>query len=393
MAPFSIVLHYLEGDSIPLSHVYPLFQSLFDYVICLPSAVSTVLADMDEGIEATIVGLVTDRWEGTNRLVGLRQDVHLATFFFYFFARAAVKDPTLITQRVCAAADRCVSKLAGGDPHAVAMVKQMLHGFEGGTNLAVAQKWEAAQMITSQRMAQSTTPGMTTSNIQDEFACVGEAVFQMVHNLKQADHPTTMWIAARNIVGSDMNATRAAGHMLFSSIIVDLSSIVGHTSATERHGKGYKLIHTSTRSRLLSSKLNRAMFVFNNYNLMSSNGMLGLDVQDFAEGFLSDEEREQVLAEGGTREHLLEGDASTDSSDADCESEADGEEGEEGEGEKEGEEEQQVAFVLSSFCLEYPRATPRHPHLTPPPHSSPHYFRWKLSCLRTDFLQLNLLPS
>ena len=97
MAPFSIVMHYLEGDSIPLSHVYPLFQSLFDYVICLPSAVSTVLADMDEGIEATIVGLVTDSWEGTNRLVGLRHDVHLATFFFDPFPEGDCISPLSIS--------------------------------------------------------------------------------------------------------------------------------------------------------------------------------------------------------------------------------------------------------------------------------------------------------
>ena len=31
LEPFSLVLHYLEGDSIPVSHVYPCFQFMYDF--------------------------------------------------------------------------------------------------------------------------------------------------------------------------------------------------------------------------------------------------------------------------------------------------------------------------------------------------------------------------
>ena len=323
MAPFPVVLHYLEGDSIPLSHVYPLFQCLFDYANSLASCVADVFADMGEGIEVMIIELITDRWEGTSRLVGLRHDVHLATFFFDPFAQAAVKDPTLITQRVCAAADRCVTKLARGEPRAGAMVKQMLQAFEGGTNLAVKQKWEAARLMTEQRISESDAmPDPITAGIQDEFSSVGLEVYRMVHNLKQADHPTTMWIAAGNIVADNMNTTRAAAHAMFSAVIVDLESIVGHTSATERHGKGYKLIHTTSRSRILGAKLNRAMFVFNNYNLLTTASKFaqGIDIHDFAHGFLTSEElelEEGVQGKEGLDRHLLEGDGDVDSDSSD----------------------------------------------------------------------------
>ena len=32
----SCALHYLEGNSVPISHMYPVFQGLFDFVQSLP---------------------------------------------------------------------------------------------------------------------------------------------------------------------------------------------------------------------------------------------------------------------------------------------------------------------------------------------------------------------
>ena len=79
MAPFSVVLHYLEGDAIPISHLYPFYQSLLDFVADLPECVGSYF---DADILDPLASMVVSRWEGTMQKVGLRHDVHLATYFF-----------------------------------------------------------------------------------------------------------------------------------------------------------------------------------------------------------------------------------------------------------------------------------------------------------------------
>ena len=109
MAPFSIVLHYLEGDSIPNSHVYPLCQCLVDFVADLPECIVEMF-----GTEVLdpLASMVIARWEGTMHRVGLRHDVHLAAFFFDVYVRTAVNDPSLITSSVASAAARCMAHLS-----------------------------------------------------------------------------------------------------------------------------------------------------------------------------------------------------------------------------------------------------------------------------------------
>ena len=40
LQPLSMALHYLEGDSVPLSHVVPIYQGIFDFVQSLEDDLS-----------------------------------------------------------------------------------------------------------------------------------------------------------------------------------------------------------------------------------------------------------------------------------------------------------------------------------------------------------------
>ena len=149
-----------------------------------------------------------------------------------------------------------------------------------------------------------------------------------------------------NLIDPNMTTTQVNAHQLFTCAVVDLCNIVGHTCATERHGKGYKLIHTPTRPHMISNTLNRAMFVYNNYNLVHESGQIPFAIDDFAAGFLTDTEKDQMVAEEACGHYrMLEG------SGADSDSDSDRDEEEDGEGSGEEVEESIPDFPPSGFTV------------------------------------------
>ena len=90
LEPFSLVLHYLEGDSIPISHVYPCFQFMYDFTQQLQEFDTiTKLLDADEDCDE-VNTKTRERWLGGSRKVGLRDDVHLCAFLLDPIAQAAL---------------------------------------------------------------------------------------------------------------------------------------------------------------------------------------------------------------------------------------------------------------------------------------------------------------
>lgn len=93
LQPMSVALHYLEGDAVPLSHVYPIFFHLLAYVQSLSDELS-VQDLLDEEDCERMVELVKERWEGTARKKGLKAEVHLLSFVLDPYAQAAVSTAT-----------------------------------------------------------------------------------------------------------------------------------------------------------------------------------------------------------------------------------------------------------------------------------------------------------
>ena len=88
LQPLSMALHYLEGDSVPLSHVVPIYQGIFDFVQSLEDDLS--ISQLLESSDCErIVELVKERWQGTARKKGLQADVHALAFVLDAQAQAA----------------------------------------------------------------------------------------------------------------------------------------------------------------------------------------------------------------------------------------------------------------------------------------------------------------
>eukprot|EP00966_Prymnesium_polylepis_P303668 7014740-Prymnesium_polylepis.1 len=92
LMPFSAALHYLEGDSVPLSHVVPTYNAI--YTLACELEDHLFVSDLLDGDECQqLLRLVKERWMGTARKKGLRADVHSLAFFLDPAAQAAVTSP------------------------------------------------------------------------------------------------------------------------------------------------------------------------------------------------------------------------------------------------------------------------------------------------------------
>eukprot|EP00966_Prymnesium_polylepis_P199465 4622387-Prymnesium_polylepis.1 len=74
-----MALHYLEGDSVLLSHIVPIYQGVFDFVQSLTDDLS--ISQLLESSDCERINeLVQERWQGTARKKGLQADVHALAF-------------------------------------------------------------------------------------------------------------------------------------------------------------------------------------------------------------------------------------------------------------------------------------------------------------------------
>ncbi|KAK3275087.1 hypothetical protein CYMTET_16762 [Cymbomonas tetramitiformis] len=81
------MLHYLEGDSVPLSHLLPLHSIYFQTLNNLPLSV-TIHLDADD--ITSINDLAKERCLGAARKIGFRHNVHCLAFCLDVYVRALV---------------------------------------------------------------------------------------------------------------------------------------------------------------------------------------------------------------------------------------------------------------------------------------------------------------
>ncbi|KAK3275726.1 hypothetical protein CYMTET_16163 [Cymbomonas tetramitiformis] len=88
LEPLSSMLHYIEGDSVPPTHMLPLFVMFHKFVGSdLPLSVST---QVSRDTLNDIREMVKERWLGAGRKVGLRHDFHCLAFSLDVYVRALI---------------------------------------------------------------------------------------------------------------------------------------------------------------------------------------------------------------------------------------------------------------------------------------------------------------
>ena len=376
MEPFSIMLHYSEGDKVPLSHVLPVFQTIYDFSQQMGDfdAISEFL-DSEEERDA-VAECVRHRYLGEGRKVGLKADVHLLTFVLDPFVQAALTSPQkpdcdLLEGDVLEGARRALRHFASDDhaKRSVLLQQFMLwnaaaprlpEGGQGGSGdstpvaqvtgnnafsglrlSAMEQVWSKVQAREDKLNADKTPRDRDSSAF---------AVREEVAKLRLCDSPVEFWLAMMNETPRGANADQKQAHMLFCKAAADISSIVGHTCGVERAGKAYKQILTSLRKAMDEARAMKAIYVYSNYNLRQHKQGAGDSFSAFnsaaseADAAAKDPLTDQVEKHTLRRSSLIfqdvteEGDGESEDEegwDEDAEvAEEDGEEGEEGAGDR-----------------------------------------------------------
>ena len=296
MEPFSMVLHYGVGDSVPLSHVLPCFQLLYDFSQQMDEfeAITDFLDSEEERDEVS--ECVRDRWLGEGRRVGLKADVHLLAFVLDPFVHAALTSPQ---KPDCPFLDGTVLEGARGalrhfasDDHAkrAVLLQQFMlwnaaaprlpgEGHDGsgeghdsqplaqetGNNAFSALRLSAMDQVWSK--IQSREAKMEEDKTPRDRDSAAFAMREEIAKLRLCDNPVEFWLAMMNETPRGATAEQKQAHMLFCKSASDISSIIGHTCGVERAGKAYKQVLTSMRKSMDETRAMKAVYVYSNYNL------------------------------------------------------------------------------------------------------------------------------
>lgn len=351
LQPFSQVLHYLEGDSVPISHVYPCYQLLYDFSqeIGQLEELTNVLSNEEE--QDLVVNAVRQRWLGSGRKVGLRDELHFCAFVLDPYAQAAMTSPRkpdcdLLTTDVIRGARSIIDLVCGEDMAKRSMLKEQLGMWcaaapripFAGTSLPVATghnafsslyftgmqlMWEKILGDESSRRSEgtSTAEAVGSSTGADggtETAPITTpdvALECYLNRLKLCKKPTDFWLAMAAEKPTGMRVEALEAHRAFCIFAVNILAIVGHTAGVERAGKDYGMILTTLRKRMEPERAHKSIFIMHNYSLIDMAMDGGTSYAEFGR---PPDEASEDLAEGLQRRSLIvEDEAGWDDDDSD----------------------------------------------------------------------------
>jgi Protein of unknown function (DUF 659) len=288
LLPFSVGLHYLEGDDVPSSHAKPIYSVLLRHVHALPEEVTEHLS---ASTLEDVVSIVNTRWippEGS-RKVGMKGDVIEAAFAMDPYA-IAVTPESLFNSDVTAARNRTFTKLARGDAQMEGLFAANLVLYQSRTNTVFDMPLKAAESLAKSRME----AGLVQLYEADPSSH-DNVMRKTVTVLKCLPRPCIFWGSLLKERAVGWNAENAQSHLAFCHSAIKVLNIVVHSCATERYGKGYDLIHTCYRTSLEEQRLNRLLYVYFNYPLCHGPSLVpALSLKDFLRQMLSPEEKIEI---------------------------------------------------------------------------------------------------
>lgn len=312
LMPISMALHYLEGDSVPLSHVIPVYQAIYDFVQTLVDHLSVSdLLDSDDCEK--IVQLVTERWEGTARKKGLRADAHALAFVLDPMAQAAVTDNTAPTSDLLNSSTLHAAREALRhhirDPDLRSMLAQQLifwlaarpalpaNAKNGDEAASQGRNAFSSLYLAQMRLIWDKCQGREKKIQTDELKrpvsdpdALGYDLVETLERLKLCGRPPTFWLSMMAETPTGAKKEELEAHKYFCRTAVNISSIVGHTCGVERAGKAYGLVMTAHRKTMRPEVARKAIFCLNNYGLLHRSVEMGDGLSDFAGSMMVEED-------------------------------------------------------------------------------------------------------
>ena len=316
LEPFSIILHDLEGDGVPVSHIYPAYQLMYDFTQNLDEYEDTIgnllTADEDRNDVNT---RTRERWLGSSRKVGLRNDVHLCAFLLDPMVQASLTssrspDCDLLGGEIQEAARRVFSHAAGDDPAKAQVFLQQLTLYTAACPTKLAGMDEAqpmgnnaysslvfSQMTAVWRLKAKREADRASKEGQVDEDAPGFAIKEMLGQIQLTEmQPSQFWLAMARETPRGASGAAIEAHKLFCKAAGDICSIVAHTCGVERAGKGYGLVLSPLRKKKAPERARKCIYTLQNYPLLDAKQQRGDKYQDFLEGLLTEEERAAAQA-------------------------------------------------------------------------------------------------
>lgn len=289
LSTLSKALHCLEGNNVPPSHVYPMYATVLDYVTNPPASISDALS---EQTMKDVVDAVEARWnKGPRGRVGLKNDVLLATYGLDP-AACAVSPVALNNTEVTVATKRCLKKLARGDQAVELMYVAQYDLFRDSKNVDSPPNIFTAEAEGSRANAKAKYDKVL-SDMRDCDGAQGDVdnpVHKLIAALKVLPRPSQFWGVMGGEADGKWSKEQRVSHQAFCRSMSHLCQIVPHSCATERFGKGYKILHGAFRCHMGEKTLEKLLYVYWNYHLVSG---LPLEASPSIEEYFM-----EVLSEG-----------------------------------------------------------------------------------------------
>ncbi|KAK3282159.1 hypothetical protein CYMTET_10088 [Cymbomonas tetramitiformis] len=284
LEPLSSMLHYLEGDSVPPSHLLPLYCLYFQFVNELPLAVTTQL---EKETVKSVQQFVKDRWLGVGRKVGLRHDIHCLAFSVDIYVQVLIVlifgegelariQRTFTDENVMLA----IKNYCGGKSDAKYHKLVQEYNVFKGKGDPYKLKAEAVTHHVRTQVAAKIHPLLTDEEKETKFlyflACLKH--FHLI-----SSH-LVFWNSL-DITGPECAA--------FISMAIAVLQVVLHACGIERINKNADAVHSKGRARLGESKVRKALYCYTNLVLQFK---LKVSFEDYLQTVLIEDEAEVMLS-------------------------------------------------------------------------------------------------
>ncbi|KAK3253561.1 hypothetical protein CYMTET_37194 [Cymbomonas tetramitiformis] len=257
LRPISSALHFLEGGSIPPSYILPVYCMLYWHLVNPPSQSKDIL-DVDSLDCLKRIG--RERWLGTSEKVGLRHNLHCATFMLDPYVRAAVK--TVLGDEQFKRLERSFN-----ENNVLAVFKNYCGGKSDSKyarivaeyNRFIAQDGGYKQKLKNVNMLVKLQLGDVLKEVEDEDK--DNKLLVLVHVLRSLRSIGTGVIFWQ---GLDVDS---AEQELLAVASVDMLQAVMHAIGVERSNKNCGLVHSKLRANLGESRTVKAVYVYSNLSL------------------------------------------------------------------------------------------------------------------------------
>ena len=285
LSPISQALHYGEGQNVPASHFYIMYQVILKTA---KHPKDVVKEHISAATLEAVVDLIKDRWipPHGSRKQSIKSDEVLAVFGLDPYA-LSLSPRNWFNDDVKNARTRVLNKMAKGDGLLEALFNTKTSEFQGHEGNVFSLPWQSAS--STAKTYEENAISYLRNQQPESSGEVGDDMTTTIAVLSRFPSSLLLefWSACTNDCGESWSMDQVKAHKAFCTAAKDVCSIKVTTCDTERFGKGFKLILRG-RESLAEDTLEKLFYVyFNHFLCLPSGHATAPSFKDFIESMLN----------------------------------------------------------------------------------------------------------